>query len=391
MKISVLIPAAGSGSRFKQKKSKLEALLGGRPVIWHSLAQFREIKGVQEIVIATQPTFRKFLDAQVRSLKLPFSVKIVKGGKTRAESVHRALQGASKKSDYVLIHDGARPLVKPEWIRKLIREINGADGAVLGRSVFSTIKRFSPVNREILETVDRQTLFEAETPQFFKKSALEQAYKTLNSCAFHATDDASLIELTGGDVRAVCHEGSNLKITTTSDLELAEKMLSATPENFRFGLGLDRHRLAKGRAFHLGGVRLKSDFGPVGHSDGDPLLHSIIDGMLGALGLGDIGDFFPDSSSRYKNIKSSILAKKALKLIESKGFSVYQIDATVILDRPKLGPSKKAICMSLSKIFNLPISKVSCKAKTSEGVGPEKMNQAVSAEALVVLRTKGDS
>lgn len=389
MKISVLIPAAGSGSRFKQKRSKLEASLNGKPVIGYSLEAFRAVKGVREIVIATQPGFKMFLSAQVRALKLPFPVKIVKGGKTRAESVYRALKSASKKSDHVLIHDGARPLVKPEWIRKLISGMNGSDGAVLGRSAVPTIKRFNPESGEILETVNRQTLFEAETPQFFKKDALERAYQALDGRAYGATDDASLIELAGGDVKAVCHDGSNLKITTTADLELAENMLATSKETFRFGLGLDRHRLAAGRAFYLGGVKLKADFGPVGHSDGDPLLHAIIDGMLGALGLGDIGDFFPDSSSRYKNIKSTLLAKRALKLIQSKGFSVYQIDGTVILDRPKLGMHKKEICANLSKIFNLPLSKVSCKAKTSEGLGPEKMNQAVSAEALVVLQPRG--
>ncbi len=391
MKISVLIPAAGSGSRFKQKTSKLEALLGGKSVISHSLEAFRSVRGVREIVIATRPSFKPFLMAQAKLLKLPFPVRVVKGGKTRAESVHRALQAASKQSDHVLVHDGARPLVRPEWIQKLIRSMNGSDGAVLGRAAVPTIKRFDPKSGEILETVNRATLFEAETPQFFRKSALEQAYKALGVRAYHATDDASLVEFAGGSVKAFCHEGSNLKITTTDDLKLAHHMMPQSQDLFRFGLGFDRHRLAAGRPFYLGGIRLKADFGPVGHSDGDPLLHAIIDGMLGALGLGDIGDFFPDSSARFKNIKSVVLAKKALKLIRSKGFDVYQIDGTVILDRPKLGAHKKKICMNLSKIFNLPVSKVSCKAKTSEGVGPEKMNQAVSAEALVVLCARGES
>lgn len=351
----------------------------------HSLAPFARIPQIAELILAARPgSARLFRRDVLACLRFPFPVKIIRGGKTRAESVRNALKASSKQATHILVHDGARPLVKVEWIQKLIRETNGSDGAVLGRSAVPTVKRLSADLNDVEETLDRRTLFEAETPQLMKKEILETAYRMLGTSAFGVTDDVSLVERIGGSVKPVSHDGNNLKVTTQADLELAEQLMGHS--GFRFGLGFDRHRLVRGRAFYLGGVRLKAAFGPLGHSDGDPLLHAVIDGMLGALGLGDIGDFFSDTNARYKNIKSTELIKQTLAKVQKLGFSVFQIDATVTLERPKLGPAKKTIQQRLSKLCGIPAAQVGVKAKTAEGLGPEGRSEAVSASALVVLR-----
>ena len=169
---------------------------------------------------------------------------------------------------------------------------------------------FEPKTGEIQKTLDRSELFEAETPQLIKKDMLLKAYQTLGKQAFQATDDASLIESIGGRMKAVSHCESNIKVTTYSDLVLVKKMVEHQAA-LKFGLGFDRHRLVQKRPFYLGGVRLKAPFGPLGHSDGDPLLHAITDAILGAVGAGDIGDFFPDTSKRWKNVKSARFLKEA--------------------------------------------------------------------------------
>lgn len=388
-KMSVVIPAAGESARFKREfkkhvESKLLVKLGGVSILERSLRAFMELPQVSEIVIATTPKLQTLFRKCLNLKRIP--IRFVTGGKTRAESVLNGVKAVSKSSTHVMIHDGARPLIESLWVQKLINSLNGSDGAVLGRMAVPTVKKVS--SGEIVETLNRAELFEAETPQFFKRDVLLKSYEILGKKAFQATDDSSIVELAGGIVKPVTHEGNNLKITTVSDLKLAEKMMSSFET--RFGLGFDKHRLVKGRPFLLGGLRIPAPFGPLGHSDGDPLLHAVIDGMLGALGLGDIGDFFPDTSKKYKNISSIVMVKKAIELISKKNFQVFQIDSTIFLERPKLGPYKKKIQKKLSQIFKISESQISVKAKTAEGLGAEGKSAAVSAQALVVLKSKRD-
>jgi 2-C-methyl-D-erythritol 2,4-cyclodiphosphate synthase len=295
----------------------------------------------------------------------------------------------SKKSRLVCIHDGARPLVEPGWIKQLVQSLNGTDGVVWGRNAVPTVKLFDPVTGEIKRTLKRSELFEAETPQLFKRTSLIKAYQALKERALQATDDASLIEATGGKVKAVTHSNLNIKVTTPQDLKVVKAVLGSGESNLKFGLGFDRHRLIPKRAFYLGGLRIPSKVGPVGHSDGDPLLHAITDAILGAIGAGDIGDFFPDTNKRWKNVKSTVFLKEAVKQAEKLGFRPIQVDTTIILERPKLGPWKKKIQAHLSKLLSVARDSVSVKAKTAEGFGPEGEGLAVSAQALVVLSSQG--
>ncbi len=391
--VSVIIPAAGLGLRFRKSANdkvtlKLYSKLGNKPLIAHVLSAFSTLPSVGEIVIAIEPNGEKRFRREILSqtnIKKP--VILVRGGKTRAESVWNALKRVSKKSTHVCIHDAARPLIQAEWLTHLMKNLNGWDAVVLGRPVVPTVKVFDQRTGEIKRTLNRTELFEAETPQLIKKEALLKAYETLGSRAFQLTDDVSLIEATGGRVKAVTHSEPNIKVTTYSDLILARNLKEGSAV-LRFGLGFDRHRLVSKRPFYLGGIRIPSNVGPLGHSDGDPLLHAVTDAILGAIGAGDIGDFFPNTNKRWKNVKSERFLKEAIEMAKKKGIKPAQVDATIVLERPKLGTYKKKIQLHLAKLLSLSSTDVSIKAKTAEGLGPEGEGSAVSCQALVVLRSE---
>ena len=394
--VSVIIPAAGESRRFLKSKgasratmNKLYAALGARPLIAHTLACFDALSEVQEIIVALPRGQEKYFRREIlSSQKFRKPVFLVQGGATRAESVLNALKRVSKKSNYVCIHDGARPLVQASWLQMLLKNLNGCDGVVLGRPSVSTVKEYDPESGEIKRTLARHELFEAETPQLFKKEVLLQSYRILGARAFSATDDASLVEAIGGRVKAFAQTDPNIKVTTYQDLAIAENLAQCgRSQTLRFGSGFDRHRLVAKRPFFLGGVRIPSRVGPLGHSDGDPLLHAITDGILGAIGAGDIGDFFPDTSRRWKNANSSVFLKKAILLAREKGMQPAQLDATIFLERPKLSMHKKKIKMKLAQLLSLLPADVNVKAKTAEGLGAEGAGLAVSCQALVVLKS----
>lgn len=390
--VSVIIPAAGLGLRFREGAkrqtvpSKIYSKFKNQPLIAHVLKAFDSLVFVKEVIVAIEPTSQRFFQREILSnLQLKKPVLLVAGGATRSESVWNALKRVSKKSTHVCIHDAARPLVKAGWLTQLLENLNGWDGAILGRRAVPTVKVFRPETGEVERTLERTQLFEAETPQLFKKEALLESYRVLGERAFQATDDASLIEAIGGRVKAVPHSEPNFKVTTHQDLVLIQKLTEDTSA-LRFGLGFDRHRLVPKRPFYLGGIRIPCSFGPLGHSDGDPLLHAVTDAILGAVGAGDIGDFFPNSSRRWKNVRSDQFLKKAVKIaFERKGIRPIQVDATIILERPKLGAHKKKIQAHLAKLLSITSGDVSIKAKTAEGLGPEGEGRAISCQALVVL------
>jgi 2-C-methyl-D-erythritol 4-phosphate cytidylyltransferase / 2-C-methyl-D-erythritol 2,4-cyclodiphosphate synthase len=409
--ISVIIPAAGDGRRFRESvprtkaklpvqtnRSKVCLPLGHTPILTRVLQAFDGDSNVREIIIAIKPGgARAFRDEVLNGQRFKKPIYFVSGGKTRAESVWRGLKRVSSRSQYVCVHDAARPLVRPEWLRELAKRIDGCDGVVLGRAVVPTIKR---MNKSRDETLDRNQLFEAQTPQLLRKDSLTQAYRRLGANAWQATDDASILEAAGGRVKVWIHAGHNPKITTYADWLMLQKLESdisgrnqnsdACQQNqclsLRFGLGFDRHRLVPKRAFYLAGVRVPSPVGPLGHSDGDPLLHAVTDGILGACGAGDMGDFFPDTRSKWKNARSALFLKQAVALAKQKGVFPAQVDATIFLERPKLGALKKKIQGQLAKLLSLPTDQVNVKAKTAEGLGPEGEGLAVACQALVVLK-----
>ncbi len=387
MRASLIVAAGGSGSRFKKKSSKshrnkLFSSLNGKPVLVHALSAFQKVPEITETVVAIPPRAAPLLGRFVRQFKLK-RVKWVGGGKTRAESVWKALRKTHAKNPWVLVHEGARPFFSPDSLRKLFQAAGDEiDGAILAKKVVPTIKEAASDGR-IRRTVDRTALYEAETPQLVRRSILEKAYAE-NPKALEATDEAGLLESVRGRVKVVPHDAWNPKITTVQDFELAEACLEKG-RGVRTGFGRDTHRLVKGRKFYLGGIKIPFEKGPLGHSDGDALLHAICDAMLGAAGMRDIGDWFSDKNPKFKNIASRRILTTILKKIRENGWVPEHLDTVILLEKPKLGRTKQKIRRSVARLLTLSEDAVSIKAKTAEGLGPEGEGLAVTCEAIVTM------
>ncbi len=394
MKVSLIIAAGGRGKRFREEskgKSSLPKLfldLAGRPLLAHTLEAFRKIPQIREIVLALPPGTQEWAKRRLwdKGRQGP-PIRFVRGGRRRAESVWNALRRTSPKNDWVMVHDGARPFPPRKAIVELLRRGTARraplDGIILARPVVPTLKRVAPKNGRVLETVDRSSLYEAETPQLVRRSLLFEAYRR-NPKAFLATDESSLIESVGGRVKVLPHSGWNLKVTTPADLALAEAYFCSAP--LTVGFGRDTHRLVKGRKLYLGGVRIPFEKGALGHSDGDVLLHAIADGLLGAVGLGDLGEWFPPTNPRFKGIRSEKMLKPILAKIQKEGWWPARVDSVIILERPPLLRFKNRLQKEVARILGVEPGRVSIKAKTAEGLGPEGEGLAVTCEALVLLK-----
>ncbi len=400
MRISLIIAAGGSGSRFRAGLSKagkkaadpaptkLFHTLAGTPLLLRTLQAFQSVPEVKETIVALPQGVEAVVKNWAKAHRLK-SIRCVRGGKTRAESVQRALRAASAKQGWVMVHDGARPLVESAAVRRLTGQAakRSWDACLLAKKVVPTIKQTASGRMRVEQTLDRERLYEAETPQLFRKASLQKAYRALRQFKGRApTDEAALMEKAGYAVELVAHDGWNPKITSVSDFELAESFLRRKQGlETRMGLGSDTHRLIAGRPFWLGGVRLESAYGPLGHSDGDVLWHALMDALLGAAALGDIGELFSDQDPKNKNRASSDMLAAVLEKLRRKGWKPVQIDAVVHLERPKLGAAKKAMVFSTARLLGLNAENVSIKAKTFEGVGTGGAGLLVSCEVLAVI------
>jgi len=401
MNVSLIIAAAGSGRRFqkglkaKRRFPKVFLPLGEKAILTHALDSFLGIPQIREILIAIPPGTERWVKTYILNGRRGPAIRLVGGGASRAESVWNALRKSSPRNEWILVHDGARPFPPKNEILKMLRR--GAvsapggrgnpaptDGFILARPVVPTIKRVSGKG-EIIGTLDRSNLFEAETPQLVRRSVLLKAYKS-RADVFQATDESSLIEFIGGRMKVLAYSGWNLKVTTSEDLRLAEAYHSGLTSSVTLGFGRDTHRLVEGRKLYLGGVRIPFEKGALGHSDGDALLHAVSDAILGAVGAGDIGEWFSDKNPKFKNIASEKILRKVLEEARKRRWVPAHVDTVILLERPRLGSHKKKIRKRLASLLGLEEASVSIKAKTMEGLGPEGEGRAVTCEALAMLR-----
>jgi 2-C-methyl-D-erythritol 4-phosphate cytidylyltransferase/2-C-methyl-D-erythritol 2,4-cyclodiphosphate synthase len=412
MRVSLIIAAGGLGKRFfgsmtpaRRKhfadeffrcsgkvapRTKICLRLNDQPLVFHTIHAFCSLEEIKEIVFAVPLGSEEYFKQAVAGMGR-VRIGVVRGGRTRAESVWNALKKTSASSQWVMVHDGARPLVEKQWVEKLLGTVRSEKigGAILARKVVPTIKK-AGTGGWIESTVDRSALYEAETPQLVRRKLLMNAYRRDKRLAFQATDEASLLESLGASVKVVCHEGWNPKITSFEDYRLVSMYTKKNGVRItRTGFGKDIHRLVEGRAFWLGGLVIPYEKGPLGHSDGDALLHAITDAVLGVTGRGDIGDWFSDRDPKNKGIKSSKMLSTVLADAAQRGWRLEHIDSVVILERPKLGKYKGMIRKRISELTGLDMEAVSVKAKTMEGLGSEGEGLAVSCEALVTMRRGG--
>lgn len=371
-KVAVIIAAAGRGRRVGGPVTKQYLKIGGEPVILKTLRVFSELEEIDHIFIVTNEDYIDKCREIVESGGVKKVEAIVCGGSERQESVYNALQEVNRKRpgvEYVLIHDGARPYVNEETVLGVIKAAaeNGAAAACVAMKD-SVRKTFG--DKSI--SVDRNDYFAVQTPQGFKKSYLIEAYDKALKEGYRGTDDASLVERAGYEVKVVDGDYQNIKITTREDL----------PVESRVGTGFDVHRFETGRNLILGGVKIPYENGLAGHSDADVLLHALMDALLGAAALGDIGVHFPDTDDRYKGISSLILLSKVRELLNENFYSIGNVDITVIAQKPKISPYTEEMKSNISSVLKIEKNRINIKGTTTEKLGFTGRGEGIAAEAV---------
>jgi 2-C-methyl-D-erythritol 4-phosphate cytidylyltransferase / 2-C-methyl-D-erythritol 2,4-cyclodiphosphate synthase len=391
MHVTAIIAAGGRGARVGAAGPKQLLAVGGRSILERSVRAFLEHPGVDEVLVALPPSLAADPPAYLRSTGKP--LRIVAGGERRQDSVANAFREVAAGSDVVVIHDAARPFASADLITRTIAaaaESGAALAAVVSRD---TVKRASGAadaghDRVVSETLPRESIFLAQTPQAFRRDVLHAALALSERQGVDATDEAALVELSGHPVRLVEGEATNIKITTPEDLPMAEAIArSAAPARTgRAGIGYDLHRLVEGRPLILGGVTIPFGKGLLGHSDADALCHAMTDAVLGAAGAGDIGRHFPDTDAAWKDASSLDLLQRAAAIIRGLGLEVGNVDASVIAERPTLAPYVDAMRANIAAALGIAVDRVSVKGKTNEGVGELGRGEAIAVHAIALLR-----
>jgi len=266
-------------------------------------------------------------------------------------------------------------------IDRVIAAAGESGAAIPAVPARDTVKRVDPDRRVVTSTLPREEIWLAQTPQGFRRDVLDRAI-ALGESGVEGTDEAMLAERAGHAVRVVPGDERNIKITTADDLAAARERLAST---VRAGTGYDLHRLVEGRPLVLAGVTLPFDRGPLGHSDGDVLCHSLIDAMLGAAGQGDIGRHFPNTDPQWRDAAGLDLLARASAIVRAAGFAVTNVDVSVLLERPKLAPHLDDIRARLARVLGLPVDRVSVKGKTNEGVDAVGRGEAIAAHAIAIV------
>jgi len=380
---AAIIPAAGSGTRMQASLPKQYLQLSGRPILIHSIAAFDNCAEIDRIVVAVAPDHLHSTRHLVEEWQLGAKTEVIAGGRRRQDSVRAGVDHLGDDIDIVLVHDGARPLVDGEVIRRCLEAAERGGAAIAAVPVKDTLKRGDGDDR-ITATIDRNGLWQAQTPQAARLPLLRRAFAVAGTG--DVTDEAMLLENAGIPVTLVMGAESNIKITRQEDLSMAEKLLiqaGSTP--LRVGHGFDAHRFAPERRLVLGGVEIDHHQGLAGHSDADVVTHAVCDAILGALGLGDIGRHFPDSADEYKDISSILLLERVSETMRGAGFVVGNIDVTVVCQHPKLAPGIDDMRRTLARACGADSSQLNVKATTTEKMGYTGREEGISCHAVALL------
>ena len=377
-----MLVAAGSSTRMGFDKLSFD--LGGETVLRRSIRAFENCPLVSEIVLVAGKN-RDYVEAQAAACTKP--VKIVSGGATRAESAKNGVLAAG--GELVAVHDAARPFVSEAVIEAVITAAAKCGAAAPAVPVKDTVKRAVcgdgktvPADCLVADTPDRSTLYAVQTPQCFDRKEYLAALEELDEeKARLVTDDCSLFELTGRPVTLTQGDYANLKITTREDLPRPEK----EENTMRIGHGYDVHRLVEGRKLILGGVEVPYEKGLLGHSDADVLAHAVMDAVLGAAALGDIGKHFPDTAAEYAGADSLVLARRVAEILHENGWKIENIDSTILCQKPKLASYIPAMREKLAEAFGLPVDAVSVKATTEEHLGFTGEGLGIAAHAVALI------
>ncbi len=372
-----MIVAAGSGSRAGGNVPKQFRMVQGKPLLRHSYEAFLAHPLVDQIILVIGDGQTELASAALACLPEPI---LVIGGMTRRESVANGLQAAEdlRGAEYILIHDAARPFLPQQVISDLIAALSANVGAVPALPVVDSLARGSML---MTETVERDGLWRIQTPQAFHFGDILAAHRDWDASK-EATDDARMAMAAGVDVALIGGDEALAKFTFANDF-VDETRQSTQMIKYRTGNGFDVHRLVAGAQLWLCGVKIEHSHGLLGHSDADVALHAITDAMLGALALGDIGDHFPPSDAKWRGAASDQFAIHALKLASDAGYTLGNVDVTIICEAPKIGPHRAAMRARLAEILATDIDNISVKATTTEHLGFTGRSEGVAAQAVV--------
>lgn len=400
LKYSALIVAAGRGQRASRdgKAPKQYAELGRQTVLAHALAPFLAHDCIASVTVVIHADDRDLYEAAVAPLSTaPGRARLrtpVIGGATRQDSVYAGLQSlASEEPHGVLIHDAARPFVDEGVLDRVLGSLATLPGAIAAEPLADTLKR-EGTGSLIAGTVDRSGLWRAQTPQGFHFKRILAAHRKAADKGRHDfTDDAALAEWDGIPVALVPGSSRNTKITTLSDLELANLIMSETMPapalEPRFGTGFDVHRFEPGDHVWLCGVRIPHDAKLEGHSDADAPLHALTDAILGALGDGDIGQHFPPSDPKWKGAASRLFVEDARNRVEARGGRILNVDVTILCEAPRIGPHRDAMRAAIADMLKIDPSRVAVKATTTETLGFTGRKEGLAALASAALMVPG--
>ncbi len=405
--LALLIVAAGSSSRMGGIKKEYLPLNGGTVLSTATRAFLKTLNF--SVVAVTFPfkedvTFLKleeeksknaiFADSQVKEEQTKGTrFLFVPGGKSRQESVFKALgklKSHFKNSNpLVFIHDGARPFVSEDIINSTYKAALEFGAGAPGIQPVDTQNEVDE-NGFIKRHLVRSNLRAVQTPQVFRLNELLLAHEKASLSGKEYTDDTEIWDLfvPGGKVKITEGDIQNKKITYRQDIvQTKDSKTNSTGEKnmLRTGLGYDKHALVQGRALMLGGVKLESDLGEDGHSDGDVLLHAITDALLGASAMGDIGSFFPPEEAEWKDADSKILLSTVWEKIKAKGWQLENLDCVIALEKPKFLPHRQEVINSIASVLNVEPSQVFVKAKTGEKLGDIGQRRAVEVWATCLL------
>ncbi len=378
--IWALVVAAGRGERMGAPVNKVFLGVAGVPVLVRTLLAFERHPGIHGIALVYGPGEAEICQRFLREFGISKVEIMAEGGATRQQSVARGL-GIMPRVRGVLVHDGARCMVTPEVISRCIDGVADHGSAVAAVPVKDTVKMVA--DGQVTETLDRTALWAMQTPQAFRYSELAAAYERAEREGWQTTDDAAVMEKAGHRVRLCAGDENNFKLTTPEDLLRAEGLLGGA--RMRIGLGYDAHKLTEGRKLILGGVEVPHEWGLLGHSDADVLAHAVMDALLGAAKLGDIGKLFPDSDERYRGISSLKLMREVGELLRRAGYEIGNVDATIIAQRPKLAPYREAMEKNMAEALDVDGNRISVKATTTEKMGFAGREEGIAAEAVALI------
>ena len=374
MSFCLIILAAGNSHRFGSNVGKPYQKIGGKSLIEINVIKARKFNEIKKIILV----YNKKDSKRVRSIKLK-NVKLIVGGKSRQQSTYNALRYlvSQKGTTKVLIHDAARPNFSTKLLGSILKNMRNARAVIPKIKIQDAIKQIIDSSKEeYIVGKKRNNLFLTQTPQGFNLNEIYHLHKTQSGK--YKDDDISLY-MDLNKVKFIDGEKNNFKITDKSDFETLRSIYKFKQS---VGIGFDVHRLVPKRKLYLAGLKIKSKVGTLGHSDGDPVLHSVTDAILGASKMGDIGQMFSDKSKRFKNIRSEILLQQVIKQIKFKNYFINNIDINIITQTPKIKNIKNKMINNIARLCEISKNQINIKGKTTEKLGVVGKGNAIACEVI---------